>query len=213
MAKIKKRKMNMVKIKTTRRKSIHKHRPVVNHDMSPMVMGAAAGCLLGAAAALFLVPKPKRHRFTENLDHLYDQVTGTAGDYAHGAVEKSQRALKGARNAAGNIYGAASQAFNKTGKNINSNLLLGILGAGILGASAVYVLSQKETEEHKSFAKQWGVGKWTEIAKLVFDSVSNKLQGEEEEESSHGKSHNPVQNVLDWAMVGLDLWQEIKKRR
>lgn len=205
----------MVKVKTTRhRKPAHPHRhthrqPFLNNGVSHVALGAAAGCMLGAAAALFLVPKPKRHKLTQGLDALYDQFTGTAEDYAHDVLEKGQKAYKAAKDSAGDICATASQFFSNAGKNSNRNLILGIIGAGLLGASAVYAISQKTSHGRESFADRWGTAKWSEMAKYVIDTVSDKLQGSDES----SESHHPIANIVDWASMGLNLWQEIKKRR
>lgn len=196
----------MVKIKTRNRKPSHHQLQISNNTMSHIAIGAAAGCVIGAAAALFLVPKKKGYHLTEELESLYDQFSDTAGEYAHGALEKGQKAYKTAKNSAGNICSAASHIFSKPGNNSNRNLILGIIGAGVLGASAVYALTQ-ESNHGKSFMDKWKTSKWSEMAELVVDTVSSKLNDGE------SNAHHPIQNVMDWAVTGLNLWQEIKKRR
>lgn len=204
----------MTKVKTRTRRSTHDSShdqlPFFNDHISPVVLGAAAGCVIGAAAAFFLAPKQKRHKFTQGIDDIYDQITDAAEDYGHEALEKGRNAYNLARDSAGNICSAASQIFSKAGKNTNRNLILGLIGAGLLGASTVYALSQNSSVE-ESFADRWKTSKWSEIAKLFVDTVSEKLHGDESD--VHEEHHNPVQNVIDWAAIGLNLWQEIKKRR
>lgn len=211
MAKTKKREMTRAKVKARHRRVSHDELPFLNNTASHIFLGAAAGCAVGAVAALFLAPKPKRHKFTQGIDELYDQVTGAADEYGHDALEKGKNAYKAARDSAENIYTAASHAFAKAGKVPSRNLILGVIGAGLLGAAAVYALSQK-SEDNEGFLDKWKTSKWSDMAKLVVDSVSNKLHGDEDAEINE-EDHSPFQNIIDWAAVGLNLWQEIKKRR
>ena len=199
--------MVKTKAKVTRRRVVHHHEelPFLSNGMSTIAIGAAAGCVIGAAAALLLAPKPKRHRFTQGLDNIYDHISDTAQGYASGAYEKGQTAFQGAKESAENLCSAACDVLAGGGKN--RNLVLGILGAGLLGASAIYMMSQKSSD---SLSERWGASKWSDMAKFVVDVVSDKLQGEE---AHHHGGHNPINHVLDWAMTGLNLWQEIKKRR
>lgn len=201
----------MIKPKARHRKSSHHELPFSNDTISHIALGAAAGCAIGAIAALLLTPKHKGHKFTRGLDDLYDHVTDAAGDYAHTALDKSQKLYNSAKGSAEDIYSAASNAFSKAGKSSNRNLILGIVGAGLLGASAVYALSQQFGDDHETLAEKWKTSKWSDMAKFVVDTVSHKLHDEEEED--HDEHHNPVQNVLDWAAVGMNIWQQIKKRR
>lgn len=199
MAKIKKRGIKVAKYTRSSRKPFSVKVPKLNDRVPPIMLGAAAGCLIGAAAAFFLTPQKARHGFTQSLDDLYDQVSDTAEDY----LDKGHHAYEYARDTMGNICSSAANAFSENG-NRNRNLMLGIIGAGLLGASAVYAYVQG-THKHLSFADKWKLNKWSEMANLVFDTVSDKLQ------SQHKGTH-PINQVLDWASVGLNLWQEIKKR-
>lgn len=206
MAKNKKRELEMVKTKTRsshRKLSHHRELPFLNNGVSTIAMGAVAGCVIGAAAALILTPKPKRHKFTQSLDNIYDHISDTAHEYACGA----QDALTCAKESAENLCSAAADMMANGGRS--RNLALGVIGAGLLGASAIYLMSQKEFPE--SFSKRWATGKWSDMAKHVVDVVSDKLHGAEDS-LPHG-GHNAFQHVFDWALTGFNLWQELKKRR
>ncbi len=201
----------MTKIKTKSRRPSHvrsfRQPTFVNSNVSNIALGAAAGCAIGAAAALFFTPKQTRNKFAQELETIYDKVTGAA-EYAHDALEKGQKVYKAARNSVGNIGAAATHVFSKR-KSSNRNLILGVVGAGLLGVSAMYALSQRN--DHPSFGERWKTSKWSDMAKLVVDSVSEQLHTDGSSHSHNG--HHPVQNVLDWAVMGLNLWQEIQKRR
>lgn len=208
MAKIKKREISTKRLKSHTHRALPKYNRLsfINTTTSHIVLGAAAGCALGAAAAFLFPTTPKRHTFTKKLDEIYDSITEAADEYSHGALEKGQKFYETARDTAGDIYSSAAEAFS--GKNSNRNLVLGILCAGVLGASAIYALNQRATHNHDGFIHKWGLKKWPEMAKLVVNAVSEKLQEGEE----HAESHNPIQNAIDWATAGFNLWQEIKKR-
>ncbi len=188
------------------RKPNHHELPLSKNTMTHIALGAAAGCAIGAVAAILIAPKQRKHKFTQKLDEFYDHVTDTAEDYAHDALDKGQKAYQACRDAAGNIYSAASGTL---AKNSNRNIVLGAICAGLIGATAIYTLSQKKSS-HQSFAERWGTSKWSNMAKCVVDAVSSKLHEQEEEHDEH---RNPIQNAMDWAEIGLNLWQEFKKRR
>lgn len=206
----------MVKIRTQNRKSSHTtshaRLPLTKDSMSSIALGAAVGCAIGATAALLLTPKQKGNKFSQKLNAIYDHLSDVADEYGHGALEKGRGAYKAARNSAENIYSAAAHAFEKNGKHSNRNLILGIIGTGLLGASAVYALTQNSSRT-QSFADRWKLNKWPEMAQLVVDTISTNLQEGAHSKSHAENSHNPLHNVFDWAVIGLNLWQEIKKRR
>lgn len=213
MAKIKKREMNMVKVKSRSRNiSFDQASIFKNHGISNIALGAAAGCVIGVAAALFLTPKDRRHKFTQGLDSIYNSITDVADEYTHKVMDKGQKAYQTAKDSAEDLYSATSQIFTGTAKHSNRYLLLGILGAGLLGASTVYALSQTVMPEAHTFANRWKTSKWSDMAKLIVDTVSNKLH-EGEEALSEVEHHHPIQNVLDWATTGFNIWQTIKKGR
>jgi gas vesicle protein len=206
MAKIKRREIST---KSHSKRSLPNQVPFVNHTSSYIVLGAAAGCALGAAAAYFLNAEPKRHKFTQKLDEIYDSISGIADEYSHDAIDKGQKVYQAAKDSAETICSTASKVF--CGDHANRNIILGVLGAGLLGASAVYALNQNAMSSRSTFMDKWSLKKWPEMAKFVVDAVSNKIHNGEE----HAISELPhsIQNALDWAMTGLNLWQEIKKRR
>ena len=203
--------MGKAGIRTHRNHSRGHHLPFDN-GTSRIVIGAAAGCLIGATAALLLAPKQARHKFTQGLDNIYDQVTSLAEEYSNHAMDTGHKATQAVKDSAESICSAASNIFSRTGKNSNRNLILGIVGAGLLGASAVYALTQKPFHTNGSFASTWGTSKWRDLAKNMVDVVSSKLH-EDEETHGHEGHDNPIKNVFDWAVVGLNFWQELKKRR
>lgn len=196
---------------TIRKAKPHLKRPhpaqfrLSNNTMTNMALGATAGCAIGAIAALLLVPKRRGHKFTQKMDEFYDQVTDAAEEYAHDALEKGQQAYQAAKDTAENIYCAAADTLTKNPKR---NFVLGAICAGLIGATAIYTLTQKSSPA--SFAERWGTKKWTDMAKHVVDAVSTKLSEASEE---HEEGRGPMQNALNWAEVGLNLWQEFKKGR
>lgn len=203
MAKIKKRKITTARVSARAARPLAFSKSLYSNNVSQMVIGAAAGCVLGAAAAYFLTPQNARHKLTRGLDDIYDKISDVAEEYTHGAIEKGQNVYSSAKDTMENIYEAAANAFSRNGKISNKNLVLGILGAGLLGASAVYFAAQNSSKQ--GIMGQLKAGKWSDIAQNVIETVSDKLH---EKEGSHA-----VQNVMDWASMGLNLWQEIKKRR
>jgi gas vesicle protein len=200
----------MVKVKPRNKKPLTPPEPSTNEQVSNIALGAAAGCLIGAAAALFFAPKPKGHKFTRALDSMYDQVSDTAQEYAHEAMDKGHKIYDNAKDSIDHICHAASDAFSSY--STNRNIVLGIIGAGLIGASAVYALSQRSSEEEEGLVDKIKACNWLDVAKFVADKFSGKSQEEDDSEDNEEHYH-PVHRMMDWAMTGLNIWQEMKKRR
>ena len=105
----------------------------------------------------------------------------------------------------------------------NSNpLLLGAIGAGILGITTILVFSKThhdEADKIKGLANDLKSVDWAALAKQAKDGVNSILEELErdgeavEREIKHGPHSNVAQDVVDWAVLGLRLWQSVKKKR
>lgn len=190
----------MAKVRSRPRTRHHSHQETISDTLNVpgIALGAAAVCAIGAAVAYAFMPK-KEYTWSDKLHGFAD----TIGEYAGEAMGKGREAYHTAQDTTSDFCDSACHLFSKNGAPSNKNMILGLIGASLLGASALYALNQKsKSGEH------WNSGNLSEMATMVFDTVSNKLH------SHAGKSHHhPVENILDWAMVGLNLWNEIKKRK
>ena len=190
-------------------KSKVKHKKTPHHikdhhtqelDLHNLAIGAAAFCLVGAAAATGILVAKKRR--SSGWERAYDQLTSAADDYAHEAYEKGHDVYESARDALKN----AAHLFDSEENHTSRNVILGILGAGLLGATAYYA-SQNKNVDYEGFAKR-NLHKWGDIGKSVIDTVTDNFS------NSHEKNVNqsPIQNIIDVASFGINLWQELKKR-
>lgn len=179
----------MVKVKSRPKSKQHSRHTLTQDTINipGIVIGAAAVCTAGAALAYVLMPK-KEPTFSEKLHGITDTIEDYASDAYHSAKDTTS-----------DLCDSACELFSNG--HANRNLVLGLIGAGVLGASALYALNQRSSDE----TGRWGVGKLSETATMVFDTIATKLR--------EGKQHkqHPIQEAIDWATMGLNVWNEIKK--
>jgi len=198
------------KLKPKPRKTLHRKKDFLHElqddsQLQNLAIGASAICLLGAAAAVtFFVTK---NRKTSRLETAYNNLTETVGDYAHDAYEKGEDAYGSAKDILENITDVASDLFATEDKS-RRNIVLGVIGTTLLGASAAYYLSQSEPEGLNGTLKK-NFDKFSDIGKVFINTVSSKLS-----DDAHKKTtSDPIHSIMDWASTGFNIWQEIKKRR
>lgn len=181
----------MVKVKTKPRSKKHARDEFSFRQFGTpgIALGAVTACAIGAAVAYALMPR-KKHTFVDTIE-----------DYTSDAMEKGREAYNYAKDSTSDLYDSACEFFSGDGYS-KGNIALGLIAAGILGASAIYMMN-------KSSSTNWNTDKWTNIATQIVDTFSEKFQ------SGKGRSghHNPIQQAIDWASVGLNIWNEIKKGR
>lgn len=154
---------------------------------SNMLVSVAAAGILGATAALLLAPK---------------------------AGNKLRK----------DIYDAGCQAFDQCEENNSKTpLIIGAIAGGLLGASLIYFLSNREEAASNNIgSKIKSVGKtvvnnatdWIETAKDVVDNIHDKVhQFDEEVEEKTEKASTSIDDIMEWAQLGLRVWNNIQKRK
>lgn len=195
--------MVKAKIKPIRhKKPLSAKHPTHDSQISNIAIGTAAACLVGAIAAGVIISNNKKK--ASKWDRFYDVITNSADDYMHDAIDKGHETVDSIRETAAHFFDNHSEGSSK-------NLFLGLVGAGLLGASAIYLIGHKDHDELNGNSYYgFNVNKWKDIGQTVFDAVSEKIH---HDSKSQKRDQSPVQHVMDWAYVGLNLWNEIQKRR
>lgn len=166
-------------------------------NIAPLLISAAAGALIGViVAANRSKQKPRSLGFT--LSNTYNKLSDQAEQLAN--RKSSSKKM----------------------------LWLGAIAGGVIGLTAITLLSDSKGKKGHGLVnglKDAGHAavegfqsiNWSDLVENVADSVVDKLQeGEEdedeEEELEEGPS-NKIQSIVDWAILGLNVWQNIKKGR
>ncbi len=173
-----------------------------NNEVSNLLLSAAAGGVLGAAAALLLAPKAGAQLRQDILD-TYSDVSDKTQD----------------------LVDVASRYVSQPKRSSNGRLLLliGAIGGGLLGASAGRLLSNNEKLEPSFTRRMTQAGKsfaensvdWIDTAKDVLNTLSQTIHqdGQQAEEADEEEEKNPLREVINWANLGFQVWQNLSKRR
>ena len=99
----------------------------------------------------------------------------------------------------------------KNNKNQDSkNIVLGVVIGGILGGSAFYLWSITQ-KQNKPLLDKIGraIADMGEI--LECSNIDNNKEALDEIEKTLPKGDHLVNNVLNWAATGINLWKNLKK--
>jgi hypothetical protein len=129
-----------------------------------------------------------------------------------------------------------TNTYNKLGdKRSNKKLLwLGAIAGGIIGITAFTLLGPKSflgqkvhdvtdsiKEAGESAVNRIRKVDWGNVAEQLVESVAEGLdEGEEDEEDDddeidedNGFNEEKIRKIVDWAVLGLNVWNNLKKRR
>lgn len=183
-----------------------------NHSsdqVSSMLIGAAAGSVLGATTALLLAPESGEELRQDICDAYYD-MSDKAKEMAHDVAERANERAKG----------AVAPYLKRNHSHTNRNMLIGALGGTLLGVTAYLLMSKKEADLStiasriklvRHSAKK-NLNSWMQTANEVVQSLSQHL-AEKDEDEDEDEHPNQGSNLMDWAIFGLKLLQNVKRRR
>lgn len=196
-------------------------------QVSNLLISAAAGSVVGATAALLLAPK-SGEKLRKDISDTYHNVTDKAQDFANDFAQKGQKAASLAADYAENVKDSTSQFLSKSrsGSNSRLSLLAGALGGALLGATAVLIAAPRESEEEigsftnkikdagKSVTENLHSIDWFETAKEIFSAINEKIHHHNGEtaEPIEEENESRLNEALEWAALGLRVWQNLKKR-
>jgi gas vesicle protein len=192
-----------------------------NFSGNPLVWSGVGGTLLGAVAGLLLTPKPGseiRHLIADT----YQQVADTTQDlvnsfndkskeiahmaslqsteWAGKALDLSENLLNEAKNWADIVKDAASKAKHHAMKFKDDVNFKHKFNEILEWAHKAEALAESVLKEMLEWVQS--------IRRAVerFDVHSTSL-------SSSNGTHNAITDVMDWAAVGIDIWQKMKNKR
>lgn len=144
------------------------------------LLGAFIGVVAGASAALLLVPRPGRK-------HMADLTT-----------EYSGKALSVAQSFAGEV--------KEWAETVKEAAIKARIQANHHKGDIEYKHKIEEVEEWAQKAEQLAENVSKEILELSksINHMANNIQG-----NGSGSSH-AVEDVVEWALIGIDLWKKMK---
>lgn len=203
--------------KTHRRTNGHKLNGFFDDTDTNIALGAVALAIGGGLAAFFLL-KPNEEVEEHFTDQAYDTVKNAyeyATDYA-GNI----------RDYAGNIKDTAYDIIEQPYST--SLLVTGIISGTLLGASAIYLLSNSSNRSSENLVEKLSdimdtvkeaahntsdsiqSNKWFNAAQEIIESIVDKA-GSYKEEVTHQKSHF-LNDALEMGLNGFRVWQNLKKK-
>ncbi len=195
-------------------------------QITNLFLSAAAGGLLGAATALLCTPTTGQ-KLRRQLADTFDDLSDKGQDVVHDFTAKGKNAVDCASDCLQGLKCVTSYFTGKNSKSLpaNTNMLIGAVGGGILGAAAILLLATKDKEDccgitqkikqaGESAKKKFKPLDWIETAKDLIQAFQDKagdVVEEVEEKGEQGKQY--LSNIVDWASLGLRVWQNTKSRR
>lgn len=160
----------------------------VQKQAKDFLVGAAIGGLLGTAAALLVAPKSGK-KMREDLNEICNL-------YCDKSVDWSEKAK--------NTFNGFKHWFQPEEESDNTvrDLLVGGVTGGILGAITGLLLAPKAgskirqdlSDRYQEFVERSG-------------EIANELG------KRGGEAKNKVNEIMEWAALGLRLWEGVKKGR
>ena len=207
------------------------------NDVADILIGAAAGCLIGAAT-VFLTPKIN-FSFFQHLSEAYQIINGETESKGQEAFKCAQKAYSFAKDLANlrDIYNAPSSLAGKDFSSAKTKVLIGAIAGGILGTSALIYLNGKSSphdekkessknDRHDSQSEQSFLENakeqvksvnWSDILAGFVETLHEKINHNSEESTEETKAKIPFEHqtkeIVEWVTLGFDLWKTIQKRR
>ncbi len=180
-----------------------------------VALGAVALAIGGGLAAFFLLKPSEEEHYT---DQAYDTVKNAyeyATDYAGNIKDYAE-------NIKDTAYDMYEQPYS------TSLLVTGIISGTLLGASAIYLLSNSSNKSTENLMEKLSdimdtvseaahntsdsiqSNKWFSAAQEIIESLVEKA-GEYKEEVTHHKGHF-LNDALEMGLNGYRVWKNLKKR-
>jgi gas vesicle protein len=206
------------------------------------IIGAAVGSLLGSVAAILIAPKEGKKlrqdicetcsdltERTQDLARRGKSIAQSIGSQSNQWAGKAKEAVEGAKKS---VRGWMGQEEEEVEENSARDFLIGGIAGGIVGAAIGLLLAPKAGEELRhdiiekyddvsdttqAFAKrtQSKANKWIDLARQVVDDLTEEAHDKGEDLVDRAKgliNHKRIHDVMDWASLGVRVWQKMKKR-
>ena len=209
----------------TKLKSMERRTSISQNQITNLFLSAAAGGIVGLSAALLMAPKSGQ-KLRNDIYETYEDLTERGQDLAHDIAHKGKRAAHAAACYAEDLKDSASSLLERE-STTNRNIMIGVIGGGLLGAAAVLLMNQNSDDEESLSHRLREAGRsakeniqsmdWVDTAKEILETINNKVNplhnGSISEAVEDFQERHGLQDVLKWANMGLNLWQNVKKRR
>ncbi len=171
--------------------------------ISDLLICGAVGSLIGASAALLLAPK-SGEKLRRDITHAYCDLTDKTQEFADEIKERTSEF----------ISHPEKEGF----------LLAGAISGALLGGVITYLLTQQNKtsstfdewrEKLKNTTQSISSMDWIETAKEVLSEINEKIHHHNGStvKKNREKSENTINTILDWADLGLQVWNKVNNRR
>lgn len=175
---------------------------------SNLLISGVAGSLIGATTALLLAPK-SGEKLRRDISNVYSDLTDKTQEMAEDIRDRTSKYISPPEK--------------------NSYLLTGAISGALLGATLAFLLTQEKEdnsylcdikdkikESAQSMASNITSMDWLDTAKDVVNEINDKIHHHNGSNATKHAEHytdNVINKALDFAIVGLEVWQKMKKRR
>lgn len=183
-------------------------------NQGDLLKGALIGGILGGAAALLLAPKSGQE-LRDDIEDTYRKLSATTQDVAENLRQTGRKCLHPFQE-------------DEEEENQNSSFLVGGAIGAVIGVVAALLLAPQSGnelrdalgEKYETIREKAGdfasdlnakrrnaidqVGDWKDTLTTIISKLSNR-KGK--------KSQLRLDEILDWAGLGLSLMQQLQKRR
>jgi len=201
----------MVKKRPIIKRQKTSHEQHQDNHLTPLLISAAAGAIIGALVAIYK-PDQNARMWGFTVSNTYNKLSDSLEDVgyaAKGTKKSSNKKILWLGAIAGGVIGltAVTLLSNKNGRKKGAGFLDSIKG---VGQSAVQSIQSID---------------WMDVAEHVADSVGEKIGGNEDEEEEEeedqeseeeeidNETSSKIQSIVNLGILGLNIWQNLKKRR
>ncbi|MBA3602575.1 MAG: YtxH domain-containing protein [Parachlamydiaceae bacterium] len=190
-------------------------------DQVNFLKGAVIGGCIAGLAALFLAPKSGKDLYSDITDG-YNTLNKKSHKFADDFSSRAKDFMD-------SIQGKACETVNDVGDDSSNTFLMGCAMGAVIGAIAGLLLAPQTGDKlRESLGDEYdnicdkaksvvdGIGKKEQLLEDKFDewkdvflTVVNKLSPS----SKKGNQGYGIDKILDWATLGLRLYNKVQARR
>lgn len=170
-----------------------------------LLLGALAGGLFGVGTALLLAPKNGK-RLRDDLCLNCQEIAKKSGNLKNRLLHQGEEWIESAQQ----------WAKNKDKHSSKGALIAGGITGGLLGATAAFLVLQKKNGDLSSSFHEHVASKasyWIKNAIDALGTIENGFKDHGSEEGETSSETSKIQDALEFANLGVRLFQSFKKRR
>lgn len=191
-----------MKVKMTKKSSFH------NDDSHLLLLGAIAGSLFGAGVTYLLSSKNEDN--ANSLQNIYHDVSDKAARWKDQITNRGEELLERANHWANPPKSKARLiAYGLTGALVGAGLIF--LYQKNSDHKSYFDMYQKRASHFSSKNLKPKINSWVSNAKNVLECVSEVLENHETENQS--ENSDKLNDLIEFATLGIRVFQNFKKRR